>query len=64
MAITVRLRDDEEEMVKNAALEMMLEKKTRIKESDVLHALIRLYLPQLKTSDVMKYRAEVLGKDD
>ncbi|MDC5520035.1 hypothetical protein NRA58_06345 [Acinetobacter baumannii] len=64
MAITIRLRDEEEEMVKNTALEMMIEKKTRIKESDVLHALIRKYLPELKTADVMKYREEVLGKDD
>ena len=64
MAITIRLRDDEEEMVKNTALEMMIEKKTRIKESDVIHTLIRMYLPQLKTADVMKYREEVLGKDD
>lgn len=64
MAITIRLRDDEEEMVKTAALDMMIEKKTRIKESDVIHTLIRMYLPQLKTADVMKYREEVLGKDD
>ncbi|WP_034583983.1 hypothetical protein [Acinetobacter sp. HR7] len=64
MAITIRLRDDEEEMVKNAALDMMIEKKTRIKESDVIHTLIRMYLPQLKTADVMKYREEILGKDD
>lgn len=65
MAITIRLRDyEEEEMVKTAALDMMIEKKTRIKESDVIHTLIRMYLPQLKTVDVMKYREEVLGKDD
>lgn len=64
MAITIRLRDYEEEMVKTAALDMMIEKKTRIKESDVIHTLIRMYLPQLKTVDVMKYREEVLGKDD
>ena len=64
MSLTVRLRDEEEEMVKSRALEMMIEKKIRIKESDLLHALIRKYLPDLKTADVLKYRSEVLGKDD
>lgn len=64
MAVTVRLRDDEEEMIKEAALEMMFATKIRIKESDLIHALIRKHLKDLKTEDVMKYRAEVLKKDD
>ena len=64
MAVTVRLRDDEEEMVKDVTLEMMFETKIRIKESDVIHALIRKHLKDLKTEDVMKYRAEILKKDD
>ncbi|ENX64727.1 hypothetical protein ACG9XS_06140 [Acinetobacter gyllenbergii] len=64
MATTIRLRDEEEEMLKEVALEMMIEKKIRIKESDVIHTLIRKYLKDIKTADVMKYRAEVLGKDD
>ncbi|GAB02919.1 MULTISPECIES: hypothetical protein [Acinetobacter] len=64
MAITVRLRDEEEEMIKEAALEMMFATKIRIKESDLIHSLIRKYLKDLKTEDVMKYRAEVLKKDD
>lgn len=38
MAVTVRLRDEEEEMIKEAALEMMFETKIRIKESDLIHA--------------------------
>lgn len=62
MAVTVRLRDEEEDMVKEATLEMMFETKIRIKESDVLHTLIRKYLKDIKTEDVMKYRAEVLKK--
>jgi hypothetical protein len=53
MAVTVRLRDDEEEMVKDATLEMMFETKIRIKESDVIHTLIRKYLKDIKTEDVM-----------
>lgn len=64
MATTIRLRDEEEEMLKEMALEMMIEKKIRIKESDVIHTLIRKHLKDIKTADVMKYRAEVLGKDD
>ena len=64
MAVTVRLRDDEEEMIKEAALEMMFATKIRIKESDLIHALIRKHLTDLKTEDVMKYRAEILKKDD
>ena len=64
MAITVRLRDEEEEMIKEAALEMMFATKIRIKESDLIHSLIRKYLKELKTEDVMKYRAEILKKDD
>jgi len=64
MAVTVRLRDEEEDMVKEATLEMMFDTKIRIKESDVLHTLIRKYLKEIKTEDVMKYRAEVLKKDD
>ena len=64
MAVTVRLRDDEEEMVKDATLEMMFATKIRIKESDVIHALIRKHLKDIKTEDVMKYRAEILKKDD
>ncbi|EXR60140.1 hypothetical protein J678_3401, partial [Acinetobacter sp. 1424608] len=54
MAVTVRLRDEEEDMVKEATLEMMFETKIRIKESDVLHTLIRKYLKDIKTEDVMK----------
>jgi hypothetical protein len=64
MAVTIRLRDEEEEMIKEATLEMMFATKIRIKESDVIHALIRKYLKDIKTEDVMKYRAEVLKKDD
>ena len=64
MAVTVRLRDEEEEMIKDAALEMMFETKIRIKESDLIHALIRKHIKDLKTTDVMKYRAEILKKED
>lgn len=63
MSTTVRLRDNEEEMLQETTLNMMIETKLRIKESDVLHALIRKHLKDIKTSDVMKYREEILKKD-
>lgn len=63
MATTVRLRDEEESMLQETALNMMIETKVRIKESDVLHTLIRKHLKDIKTADVMKYREEILKKD-
>ncbi|WP_180066891.1 hypothetical protein [Acinetobacter sp. YH12129] len=64
MAVTIRLRDEEEEMIKDSTLEMMFETKIRIKESDLIHTLIRKHLKDITTEDVMKYRAEILKKDD
>lgn len=63
MATTVRLRDEEESMLQETALNMMIETKVRIRESDVLHTLIRKHLKDIKTADVMKYREEILKKD-
>ena len=63
MSTTVRLRDEEEEMLQELTLNMMIETKLRIKESDVLHTLIRKHLKDIKMSDVMKYREDVLKKD-
>ena len=48
MSTTVRLRDEEEEMLQEVTLNMMIETKMRIKESDVLHTLIRKYLKEIK----------------
>ena len=50
-------------MVEQKTLDIMIEKKVRIRESDVVHALIRKYLRDLTSNDVMKYREEILGKD-
>ncbi|WP_180111693.1 hypothetical protein [Acinetobacter sp. YH12098] len=63
MAQTQRLRDEENEMLEKKTLDIMIEKKLRIKESDVLHALIRKHLKDITANDVLKYREEVLGKD-
>ncbi|WP_180027856.1 hypothetical protein [Acinetobacter sp. YH16032] len=63
MAQTQRLRDEETEMLERKTLDFMIEKKIRIKESDVLHTLIRKHLKDITANDVLKYREEVLGKD-
>lgn len=63
MANTQRLRDEEAEMLEKKTIDIMIEKKVRIRESDVLHALIRKHLRDLTSNDVMKYREEILGKD-
>jgi len=63
MAQTQRLRDEESEMLEKKTLDIMIEKKIRIKESDVIHALIRKYLKELTANDVLEYREKILGKD-
>ena len=42
----------------------MIEKKLKIKESDVIHALIRKHIKELTANDVLEYRRKHLGKDD
>ena len=64
MTQTYRMRDEEAEMLQEAAIKMIIASKIRIKESDVLHALIRKHLKDIKISDVLKYREEILGKND
>ncbi len=50
-------------MLEKKTLDIMIEKKIRIKESDVIHALIRKYLKELTANDVLEYREKILGKD-
>lgn len=64
MSKAYKVRTEESEALHDAAIKMIVEKKVHIRESDVLHALIRKYLPDLKSSDVLRYREEVLGKED
>lgn len=64
MAQSQRLRDDEAEMLEKKTLDVMIEKKIRIKESDVIHALIRKHLKDLSANDILEYRRKYLGKDD
>ncbi|RLL36405.1 hypothetical protein D9K79_17870 [Acinetobacter cumulans] len=64
MAISQRLRDEESEMIEKKTLDIMIEKKLKIKESDVIHALIRKHIKELTANDVLEYRRIYLGKDD
>jgi hypothetical protein len=64
MAISQRLRDEESEMIEKKTIDIMIEKKLKIKESDVIHALIRKHIKELTANDVLEYRRNYLGKDD
>lgn len=64
MAISQRLRDEESDLVEKKTLDIMIEKKLKIKESDVIHALIRKHIKELTANDVLEYRRKYLGKDD
>ena len=64
MAISQRLRDEESELIEQKTLDIIKKKKIRIKDSDVIHALIRKHLKDLSANDVLEYRKIYLGKDD
>lgn len=64
MSKVYKVRDDEVEYIKETLMKFVIEKKVMMKESDVLHALIKYHLPNLKADEVMKYREEVLDKID
>lgn len=64
MSKVYKLRSDEVEDIKEALMKFVVEKKSLMKETDVIHALIKYHLKNLKADEVVKYRQEVLGKDD
>ena len=64
MSKVYKLRSDEVEEVKEALMKFVVNKKTIMKETDVIHALIKYHLPNLTADEVLKYRAEVLKKED
>jgi hypothetical protein len=64
MSKSYRIRDEEAEELKETRLKMIEESKTDIKESDILHVLIRKNLKNITIKEVLKYREEVLKKDD
>ncbi|NWK53975.1 MULTISPECIES: hypothetical protein [unclassified Acinetobacter] len=64
MAKVYKIRDDEVDSIKESLMKFVIEKKVLMKESDVIHALIKYHLKNLKADEVMKYREEVLDKID
>ena len=64
MSKVYKLRTDEVESIKESLMKFVVQKKTLMAESDVIHALIKYHLKNLKAEEVIKYRQEVLGKDE
>lgn len=64
MSKVYKIRTDEVEDVKEVLMKFIIERKTVMKESDIIHALIKYHLKDLKADEVVKYREEVLGKED
>lgn len=64
MSKVYKLRTDEVEEIKEALMKFVIAKKTIMKETDVIHALIKYHLKNLRAEEVIKYREEVLGKDE
>ena len=64
MSKVYKLRSDEVEDIKEALMKFVVEKKSLMKETDVIHALIKYHLKNLKADEVVRYRQEVLKKDD
>lgn len=64
MSKVYKLRSDEVEEIKEALMKFVIAKKTIMKETDVIHALIKYHLKNLKAEEVIKYREEVLGKEE
>ncbi|WP_407044808.1 hypothetical protein [Acinetobacter baumannii] len=59
-----KIRSEEDQDVKETLMKFVVQKKSLMAESDVIHALIKYHLKNLKAEEVMKYRQEVLGKDE
>ena len=64
MAKVYKVRDEEVEAIKEALMKFVIDKKVLMKEADVIHALIKYHLKNLKSEEVVRYREDVLGKDD
>ncbi len=64
MSKVYKLRSEEVEMIRETLMSFVVEKKVMMKESDLIHALIRYKLEELKSDDVLRYRESILGKDD
>ena len=64
MSKVYKIRSEEVEDVKETLMKFVVQKKSLMAESDVIHALIKYHLQNLKADEVLRYRQEVLRKDD
>ena len=64
MAKVYKIRDDEVDSIKESLMKFVIEKKVLMKESNVIHALIKYHLKNLTADEVMRYREEVPDKID
>lgn len=64
MSKVYKIRSEEVEDIKEKLMKFVVQKKSMMAESDVLHALIKYHLPNLKADEVLRYRQEILEKDD
>ena len=64
MSKVYKLRTDEVEAIKETLMKFVVAKKSLMAESDVIHALIKYHMHNLKAEEVIKYRQEALGKDE
>jgi hypothetical protein len=64
MSKVYKIRSEEVEDLKETLMKFVITKKSLMAESDLIHALIKYHLKDLKADEVIKYRQEVLGKDE
>ena len=64
MSKNYRIRDNEEDMLQKKMIKLIVETQRNIKENEILHCLINKYLNEITAKDVLKYREDMLGKDD
>ncbi|SFB64151.1 hypothetical protein [Azotobacter beijerinckii] len=62
MAKTYRLRDEAVDALKEKRIELIVERKEDVKESELLGMLIWKHLKGVTEKDLEEYREQVLGK--
>lgn len=63
-SVQIRINDEMKELLETAKWEIKYKLRIDIQNAEVLNALIYCYLKQLTEQDVLKYRKEILKKDD
>ena len=56
MSKVYKIRSEEVEDVKETLMKFVVQKKSLMAESDVIHALIKYHLKDLKAEEVIRYR--------